>query len=107
MVNEKQLEEKYRKLPEALKNALFSTDSAMVIERVGRENKFSRTQTVQLAEITGQVLLGILPPDRFPKTLEKELKIQEGVASKTTERINYFIFSPVKESLNQLYKNAV
>jgi len=52
----------------------------------------------------GRVLIGILPPDDFQETLEKELKIEKDLAKRITHEINRFIFAPVKESLSEVYK---
>lgn len=99
-----QLEEKYQKLPEDLKNALFSVETAKVIDKISKENRFSEKKAENLAVLIGQVLLGVLPPENFEKEIKKKLRLKPETASKISTQINLYLFNLVKESLNKLYK---
>ena len=100
-----QLWKLYEKLPEELKEAVFSEETANSIgdicERNGIEEKIS-----EVAKYTGRVLLGILPPDEFQTALEKEARLAKDKAKRVAQEINRFIFYPVKESLASLYKTG-
>ena len=93
----------YEKLPQELKDALFAEETGNNIyetcKRNGVENNLD-----QIVEYVGQVLVGVLPPDEFQATLEKEVKLNKDVAKKVAQEINRFIFYPVKSSLEELYK---
>jgi len=93
----------YEKLPQELKDALFAEETGDNIyetcKRNGVENNLD-----QIVEYVGQVLVGVLPPDEFQATLEKEVKLNKDVAKKVAQEINRFIFYPVKSSLEELYK---
>ena len=93
----------YKKLPQELKDALFAEETGDNIyetcKRNGVENNLD-----QIVEYVGQVLVGVLPPDEFQATLEKEVKLKKDIAKKVAQEINRFIFYPVKSSLEELYK---
>ena len=98
-----QLWKLYEKLPEELQEAIFSGESADNIDGICARNGIEKL-TAEVAKYAGRVLMGILPPVDFQQTLEKELKLEESVAKKVSQEINRFIFFPVKESLNSLYR---
>lgn len=98
-----QLWKLYEKLPEELQEAIFSGESADNIDGICARNGIDNL-TAEVAKYTGRVLMGILPPADFQQTLEKELKLEGSVAKKVSQEINRFIFFPVKENLDSLYK---
>jgi len=97
-----QLWKLYEKLPEELKEAIFSAETADNIWNICEKNKIEKVSKV--AEYVGQVLHGVLPPEDFQETLEKELKLEKDLAKKAAQEIDRFIFYPVKTSLEELYK---
>jgi len=92
----------YEKLPEELKEAVFSIETADNIWDICERNGIQKVSEV--ADYVGQVLVGVLPPADFQETLEKELKLEKDLAKKVSQEINRFIFYPVKASLEELYK---
>lgn len=96
-----QLQKLYKKLSEELREAIFSEETAEHIQSICDENNVK--QNSSLAEKIGNVLVGILPPDEFQETLEKELKLEKEKAKKVTKEVNRFIFYPVRPSLEVLY----
>ena len=100
--NSEKLWKLYEKLPQELQGAIFSVDTANNIWDVCKRNGVQEISSV--AGYTGQVLLGVLPPDEFKETLEKELELKKDVAKKVSQEINRFIFYPVKPALEQLYR---
>ena len=95
----------YQKLPEELKEAIFSEETAENIWNICERNNVEKISSV--AKYVGNVLVGVLPPEDFQETLEKELKIKKEVAKKVAQEINRFIFFPVRPALEQLYKTGV
>jgi len=93
----------YEKLPQELKDALFAEETGNNIYDTCKRNEITENLD-QIVEYVGQVLVGVLPPDDFQKTLEEELKLETEVAKKVAQEINRFIFYPVKPSLEELYK---
>ena len=102
--NKEQFWKLYEKLPEELKEAVFSENTANDIFHVCEKNEVSEEKIPEIAKCAGHVLLGILPPDKFQETLEKELKLKAETAKKVAQEINRFIFYPVKSSLEELFK---
>jgi hypothetical protein len=49
-------------------------------------------------------LLGLLPPDDFQKTLQKEVGLKNGTAKQVAQEIYRHIFFPVRSLLEELYK---
>lgn len=97
-----QLWKLYEKLPEELKEAIFSAETADNIWNVCDRNEVEEVSKV--AKYAGYVLMGVLPPDEFQKTLEEEVGLEKEIAKKVTQEINRFIFYPVKISLEEIYK---
>ena len=94
-------------LPEELKEAVFSMETADAIWNICIKQKITDERMTKIAEYTGYVLMGLLSPQEFQEALEKELKIETATAKKVAQEINRFIFYPVKPSLEQLYKMEI
>jgi len=95
----------YEKLPQELKEAIFAESTADNIWKVCEANEIEDVSKV--AKYSGQVLLGILPPDEFEGILGKELKMNKELAKKVNREIFRFIFYPVKTILEDLYKKEI
>ncbi len=93
----------YQKLPQDLKDVLFAEETGNNIYEICKRNEIEENLEA-IVDLIGQVLLGLLPPNEFQETLEKELKLEREVAKKVNHEINRFIFYPVKASLEELYK---
>ena len=95
----------YEGLPNELKEVIFSGDTADNIWSVCERNEVNEVSKV--AKYAGYVLMGVLPPDEFQKTLEEEVGLEAQTAKKTTQELNRFIFFPVKNSLEEIYKTEI
>ncbi|MBZ1348505.1 MAG: hypothetical protein KYQ20_01975 [Candidatus Nealsonbacteria bacterium] len=91
----------YEKLPEELQKAIFSMETANNIWDICERNNIEKVSSI--AKYVGNVLVGVLAPEDFQETLEKELKIEKEQAKETSREINRFIFYPIKEALWRLY----
>jgi len=94
----------YEKLPNDLQEAIFSTKTADNIFDICTRNNIEEKEMSEIAKYTGYVLLGLLSPDELEKTLKEELKLKNDLAKKISWEISRFIFFPLKESLEMLYK---
>lgn len=94
----------YEKLPEELKEAIFSEETADSIWDICLRNGIEDERISEVARYTGRVLMGLLPPDDLREILEKELKLDKDAAKRISQEINRFIFYPVKIRLEELYK---
>lgn len=88
-------------LPAELREALSSDETTEHIYNVCQKYDLLDKRGSQIAKYIGRVLLGVLVPEDFQETLEKEVKLEKDVASKVAQEINRYIFFPVKESLVQ------
>lgn len=93
----------YEKLPKDLQETIFSEKTANTINDICTRNDLEE-KISEVAKYTGYVLLGILPPDRFQKALEEELKLNNDLAKKVSQEIHQFIFYLVENSLEKIYQ---
>mgnify|MGYP001606390219 CR=1 FL=1 len=99
-----QLRQLYIKLPEEIKDLASSDETANNIEDICKRNGIVDERVGIISDLTRNVLLGVLPPEEFQKTLEKELGLKTDLAKKISQEIYRFIFYPVKTALEELYK---
>lgn len=93
----------YEKLPQELKDALWAEETGNNIYEICKRHGVEENLG-EIVEYVGRALIGVLPPEDFQETLEKELKLEKEVAKKVAQEINRFVFYPVKTSLEELYK---
>jgi len=93
----------YQKLPQDLKDAIFSVENATTIASIGKRNGLKEEEISILAEEIGNVLLGLLNPNEFETKIKEELKLEENIAKAINWEVNRLIFFPVKESLEKIY----
>ena len=99
-----QLWQLYQKLPDELKEAVSSLENTDNIYNICEINNIPEGIMPSVIKYVGYVLIGVLPPNEFQKTLEEELKISAETAQKVAREIHRFIFYPVKAALEELYK---
>ena len=100
-----QLWKLYQKLPGELKEAIFSMETADSIYDICERNEVEEISEV--AKRAGWVLLGVLSPDEFEETIEKEINLKKDKAKKIAQEISRFIFYPVKSSLEEIYRAPI
>ena len=103
----KELWKLYEKLPKELQEAIFAEETADYIGNICERYDINEEMISEIARRTGNVLLGILPPEDFQDSLEKELKIEKGAAKKIDQEIFRLIFYPVKTSLEEIYRKEI
>ena len=63
-----------------------------MISDICAEENFSEKQTDKISKYVGYVMLGILSPNEFQKTLREDLFLEEAVASRINRQILRLIF---------------
>lgn len=96
--------EKFKNLPQKLKDALFSEDTTDTIFSVGKENGLTVFQMEELADEVGLVILGVNTPEDFPKNIEKKLKIDAKKTESLSRAFTEKIFNPILGDLKALVK---
>lgn len=99
-----QTDELFDKLAPELRAAIFSEDNAELISQIAKRYKIADEQIPQFAILVGNILLGLLSPDNFPKALEQELKIPGEQTAFISQEVNRLILYPVKDKLTDFYK---
>ena len=95
----------YEKLPEDLKEAIFSESNNEAVKTICSRFDLSEDQTSLIAKYTGRVLMGLLPLKELPITLELELNIDEKVVEDIIKELTYAIFKHLRVSLNKIYSD--
>jgi hypothetical protein len=94
----------YQELPKELQRAIFSEKTAEIIYNACKENGVEKTEDISfVAEQTGYVLIGLLSPDEFKKTLLQKFNIKREAGEKICQAINDFVFLPLRRLLEKIY----
>ena len=100
-----QLEQLYKNLPKDLQEAAFSEEITRNLQEICLKNDVRDKNIIfELTKNLGYVFLGLLPPNELQDVLEKELSLEKGKAEQIASEISRFIFLPIKNSLEALYK---
>ena len=102
-----QLWKLYEVLPNELKDAIFSEETANSIYETCTRNDLEKEKIPEIAKYTGYVLMGLLPPNEFEKTLEEKLGLKNDLAKKVSQEITRFVFYPLKATLESIYKTEI
>src|SRR3989344_4653764 len=95
--------QRYLELPEDVQNALFAKETSDAIVEIGKKHGLTIDKVGELADETGLVMLGIVPPAAFIKNLVRRLGVEQEKARAIAEDTNQKVFSPVRESLKKIH----
>lgn len=98
-----QLWKLYDKLPAELQAAVFSADNAAQLESICQRYAIEELKIPGIAKLIGRVFLGVLSPEDFSATFEKEIDLKKETSKQVLHEINRFILAPVRNSLDQIY----
>lgn len=90
------------RLPQDLKDALFSMEAADTIGKLRIKYNLNEKGSL-LADETGLVMLGILHPRDFISDLAEKLGVDRETAKKIADDVNQQIFQKVRISLRKIY----
>ncbi len=102
-LTEEQIIEKYEKLPEDLKKAIFSVEMTEAVKRIGGEYQLHIDKIGALGNETGMVMLGVTHPRDFIPNLSQRLGVDKETARKIAEEVNAQIFVKIRESLKKIH----
>lgn len=102
-----QTKEQYEKLPDALKEAMFSADIAEKMFALGKKHGLTIEKTGFMAEEAGLVILGLLPPREFADSLAERLNVSKDDAQTIASEVSHQIFFPLREALKQTHQIEV
>jgi hypothetical protein len=92
----------YQKLPEDLKEAIFSEENNKTVNSICSKYNLNEDQISLAAKYTGRVLMGLLPLKDFSVTMELELNIDEETANQLSKDLHSSIFKHYTVSLDKL-----
>jgi hypothetical protein len=95
------------KLPDELKEAVFSEKTAEDIFNICTRNGIEDERMSKVAKYVGRVLMGLLPPSEFEETLEREVGIEKKAAKGINREVEMLIFYPVRKQLEEIYKIGI
>lgn len=104
---QEQLDKIFEKLPEELQEAIFSVETAESIGETCESYGITDGRVGQISDLVGHVLLGVLLPQEFPGTLEKEVKLPNVLAQAIAKDLNRLVFYPMRPSLEQLHRMEI
>ena len=90
---------RFRELPDDLQEAIFSAETADVIQALGKKYKLTIDKIGELADEVGYLMLGFINPKDFLSAIQKRLAVDFDVARAITEDLNVQIFGKIRESL--------
>jgi|GEM_PF-2643612 len=99
-----QLREIYLGLPDDVKEAIFSVDSANVIQALSQKYKLTVSQMGDLAEETGLFMLGLTKVNEFIPNISQRLNVDIQTAKNIAGEINNQVFSKIRESLRKIHE---
>ncbi|MBI2053653.1 MAG: hypothetical protein HYT41_02825 [Candidatus Sungbacteria bacterium] len=97
-------DERYERLPQVLKEALFSADIAEKMFALGKKYGLTMEKIGFMSEEAGFVVLGLTPPRAFTAALAERLGIPADAAEKIALEISHEIFFPLREALKQTHQ---
>ena len=96
------IEEKMKSLPEDLQTAMASTQTANLIQDIAEKHELDVEETGQLFDLTGYVMLGIIPSKTFVSELKKQLGINSIKANEIASDVNTDVFGSIRSSLQKI-----
>lgn len=98
-IDQKLIFEILEKLPEEIKEVLFSGETADSIYNICKKEGVPNQKIAPVAKYVGHVLIGALSAGDFQKTLEKDVGLEKAVAERINQQINKNFFLLVGESI--------
>lgn len=99
----KQFNERYDKLPPAVKEAIDAVETAELIQAISEEHKLHIDQMGEFSHLIGSLMLGIVKPQEFVPNLREKLGVKDEEARAMALEVNEQIFAPIRESLKQVH----
>ncbi len=106
MTTKEEYQKIFQSLPEDLREAIVSVNTAEIIQGLGKKYKLHVDKTAILGDEIGLVMFGLTNPKDFMINLKRRLEIPEDMARDLTAEINEQIFKSIRESLKKIHNLA-
>ena len=97
----------YELLPEQLKEAIFSVQTADNIATACQVAGVTDSRESLVGKLTGRVLLGLISPEQFENELVTQAELSAQQAAQVAHQLQRLVFAPVKEQLAALYESLL
>lgn len=98
------IQSQYQRLPEDVKDVLFSTHTVLEVERIIEQFSLPRERIEKLYELLTSMLIGLSHPRFLKDRLRGELALDEATSVGLSREVERAILDPVRESLEALYE---
>ena len=102
-ISQQQKGERFDRLPESLRYAITSEQTAELTWEVGQANHLNEERIRKLAGLVGYVILGFLNPKGLAKEIQNDLGINNQVAQHISDDIQHKVFVSVSGDIHNLY----
>jgi hypothetical protein len=96
--------ERWDKLPQSLREAIFSEENENIIQNTVKTNNLTENQAQILSLIIGDIFRGFIHQNELANEIIKDLKINANIAASITSEINSKIFAQIKNDLEKAYE---
>lgn len=103
MPTNSKIQQQFQNLPKDLREAIFSVDTADIIQAIAKKHKLAIDKMGELADEVGLLMLGITHPKDFINHLERRLETDPETTRNITEEVNTQIFAKIRESLKTMH----
>lgn len=100
--SQEQLETKYQKLPEDVREVMVRAETANAVGNIAKKYNLHIDQAGELADEIGLTMLGLTKSEDFLSHIKNRLQIDQTTAEQITREVNEQIFLPIRESLQKL-----
>ncbi len=101
-----QYTEIFEKLPDALKDAVASSETSKKVSEIGNKHHLQVDQTGSLIEIVLDVLMGITTAKDFLEEIKRTISIESNEAISIVNDVNEEIFKPVRETMEKTFREG-
>lgn len=97
------LKKQYENIPEDVRNAISSVEVSEQLQAIGAKHRLHLDVQEKLFDATGGVMLGLVHPRDYVRTLTRELGVEADAARAIAQDVNEQIFRPIRESLKTVH----
>ncbi|OGY99783.1 MAG: hypothetical protein A2945_02190 [Candidatus Liptonbacteria bacterium RIFCSPLOWO2_01_FULL_52_25] len=102
-ITQEQARTRFTSLPPSLQNAIFSVQTADVIDSITQQNNVSDEKASGIAEAVGLVLLGFIHPEELAQEIASRTGIAPQAAQAIATSLNNRICGPLKTDIDKAY----
>ncbi|MCK4387103.1 MAG: hypothetical protein KAV41_03430 [Candidatus Pacebacteria bacterium] len=99
----KTLEEKYRAIPDDVREAISSSEVNRKLRDLTDKYKLQFDEAEDLTKEIGFVMLGLKSPDNFVKNIQKATALDSKTSTQIAEDVNNTIFKDIRKSIRQIH----